>query len=401
MNQKFEKLKEYFLNLSPTDVLVKSNNHSFIHLDWIFTDLVSRETIQKAIINIVKRERPNNNRVQKVEGIEGFEVVRSKGRLIFQAQGSDNFTKINFSDDESVIEEDKDKKLITHSFDELRDEIRNVLGNKNLDEANSKLILAGMEKAFEDACSNLLKYYQYLLEEKKEHSKRNFVISQRTDNAKHKENSGDRTRSPRVNDIISFSERGAFLESLNPSTRVDIDEFDETGRLQPAYHVYMYQDNLLQNSNQTSKGYLFVGEPIQGNRGTRVFYLSPEEFEAYHVEKGKDKISKIVRDYLEMSQKEFAYKEKGTTILAHTDLETYKERVSFYKDASKAKSLTNLKRYKNTLSKLYGKDIVLPYYKPKTAEDIGKIGAGARNADRTAQDSLITVEKDTGEVFDS
>lgn len=401
MNQNFEELKEYFLNLSSKDMLTKSNNHSFIDLNWIFTDLVSREVIESAVINLLKKERPNNERVQNLKGIEGFEIIKNKGRLLFQALGTDNWTKINFTDDESIIEEAKDKNIKTYSFENLRDEIREVLGNKDLDEANSKLILVGLEKAFEDACGNLLKYYQYLLEEKEENAKHTCIINQRNDILDGQRHFEGRPSVPRVNEIIEFCERGEFLESLNPSAKIDIEEVDEKGNIQPAYHVYMYEDDLLANSNNETNGYLFIAEPIMGDRGTRVFYISPEEFKEYEVEEGKDKISELAGEYLEMSPREFANKKVGTTVLAHTDLETYKERIKFYKDATKSKSLTNLKQYTKSLSKLYGKEITLPYYKPKTASDIGKIGVGAHNIDRVAQVYLDKEEKDTGEVFDS
>ena len=120
----YEKLKEYFLNIRSDDVLTKSNDHSFIALEWVFTDLINRKIIEKAIINTLQKLIP----FAEFEGVSGFEVIRNNDRLLFQAQvealvpnsygdGEKSKTfKINFTDDQSLIEEDYGKKIRTYSF---------------------------------------------------------------------------------------------------------------------------------------------------------------------------------------------------------------------------------------------------------------------------------------------
>lgn len=378
MYPKFEELKKYFLELPSQNVLSKSNNHSFIPLEWIFTELVDRDIIKQALKNLMKNEqlfdRPINN-------VDGFEVIRNKGRLLFKAVANNGKDKVSITDDESLIEEDYYNRPRTISFSELRDEIRNVLGNKNLDEANSKLIVVGLEKAFDDACGNLLNYYKYLLQARAEHAKREGIISQRSDTTTHNRTGETQIRVPRQSELIEFEERKSFLEGMNPNVKITINEADKDENLYPAYSVYMYKGNLLKDSENTKDGYLFIAEPINGDRGTRIFYFSEKEFEEYAVEQGEDKITNIVKEYLEMSKKEFTSKEKGTCILVHTDMETYKQRLAFYKNATKSESLTNLKTYLKTMSRLYGEEISLPYYRPKTLSDIERLTSGVHQLD--------------------
>ena len=86
--------------------------------------------------------------------------------------------------------------------------------------------------------------------------------------------------------------------------------------------------------------------------------------------------------------------EKETII----SLETYKERLNFFINGQKGKSLTNLKEYQQKLKDLYGDEQVsLPYYKPKNIFDIEIIVDKANGIDRTAQKELAKYSR--GEVY--
>lgn len=98
-----------------------------------------------------------------------------------------------------------------------------------------------------------------------------------------------------------------------------------------------------------------------------------------------------------MSNEEFKEEERCLT-LTHTSLETYKERLNFFINGQKGKSLTNLKEYQQKLKDLYGDEQVsLPYYKPKNIFDIEIIVDKANGIDRTAQKELAKYSR--GEVY--
>ena len=396
MGNKFEELKNYFLNLGLDDVLIKSNRHSFIDTSWIFTNLIDREVIKRAIASIMKE---NNDKYEEQcrylgkdpNNIEGFEIIRDNGRLIFQAQGADNLSKLNITD--QILE--KDQKIKTITYSQLRDEIMKVLNNKELDEANSKLVLAGINTAFDQACGNLLDYYKYLLEQRKENSKHLCVINQKKDEGESRTKKGEKAH-PRTSDLIAYSKREKMLKKLNPDAEIDVKEVDED--VYDAYTAFVYHNDLLKDINEEKEGRLFICEPIGGDRLTRIFYLTDEEFEQFKIEKGNDKLAEIVKHFLDMSNDEFR-KQHGTVIMNHTNFESYAERINFFLRGSKGKSLTNLKKYTKYIRKLYkDPEIELPYYKPKTGEDLGIAGSSVSSIDRTAQQAIKDNTKQNEEV---
>jgi len=402
MNENYKKLKEYFSNLKNEDVLSEFEKHPFIDMNWIFTEVIDRDIIQKAISNIMQQNNPRYAEKSSLLGmkpddIQGFEIVRNQGKLIFVAIGADSWTKLNITDekiDDSNVKESNRIKTIT--FEDLRNEIMNVLNNRNLDEANNKLILAGMSVAFEQACGNLVDYYQYLLQENKEQSIHKCVINQRKDYGETRVNRGGVTH-PRLNDIIDFKRRSDFLHTMNPEATVEVGEIDEDGKeASNAYTAFIYSGELLADIEINDNGYLIVCEPFNGNRGSRLVYLSNEDFEEFPIERGQDKYAIIVKKYLDMSGKEFR-KHKSTHSIAHTDLDSYKERVQFFMKGTKGRSITNIKQYKASLEKLYGENgINLPYYTPRTIIDIGRIGESVpiSRVDRTAQRVLARQMED-------
>ena len=178
-----------------------------------------------------------------------------------------------------------------------------------------------------------------------------------------------------------------MLEGNNPKDKVEVMENLEDGIQEKSYTGFVYK-NLLNNIDCKQNGYLFVCEPVDGDRNTRVFYLDKDSFSKFEKYEKQDKLSEITKHYLEMSNEEFK-KESRCLTLTHTSPETYQERLNFFINGDKGKSLTNLKEYQQKLKYLYSNEqIMLPYYKPKTSLDIGNIVSKAKNIDRTAQQEI-------------
>jgi len=140
---------------------------------------------------------------------------------------------------------------------------------------------------------------------------------------------------------------------------------------------------------------LFFCEPLSGERNTKLFYLSEEEFESFSINKGEDRFAEITEKYLSMSIQEF-YETEGTTLLKHTDAENYMDRMEFFLQGSKLKSIANKVTFLERLRELYKNSLIyLPYYKPRKIGDIG-VGGEQGSVDRTAQEAISIEEKNKG-----
>ena len=400
MDKNFKKLEEYLLNLKGEDVLCWDENKSYVDMSWIFLQPLDKKLVQKALANIMKLKNSNYfNRAEQVgkepEDIPGFHIIRAKERLIFRANGVDGWTKLNIA---SYLTEGDNtaNRIPTITFDDLIEEVKNIISNnRKVTSQESDFLIMGIKSAFSKSFENFVDYYQYLLEEKKEAQKHKCIIQPRQDNgSKHNKGSGVSV-SERKSPIIDFIKRDEFLKSKNPYTSVEVEEIGKDGTIIPnSYTVYVYKDLLKEIGNE-QKGFLFVCEPLGGDRTTRLMYISEEEFNQMEIEKSGDKFSKIVKKYLDMSNEEFRAS-AGTYTMTHTEFDSYKERIEFFLEGTKGKSLTNLKQYKKSLEELYQKEeIELPYYKAKTKEDISKIGESTSYSqiDRTAQAHVMIGEK--------
>ena len=84
-------------------------------------------------------------------------------------------------------------------------------------------------------------------------------------------------------------------------------------------------------------------------------------------------------------------KEKGTTTIAHTNSEAYKDKIDLYLHGTRGKTMTVLKIYQERIRKLYNNpDLNLPYYVPRvSASDVGDLGISeSGKIDRTAQNII-------------
>ncbi len=393
--ENFKKFEEFFLNTKPDEILLWDKGKAFIELDWMFTDLLKRKYVKQAIANIMQKNNPKykqncqykNNK--NPEDIEGFSIIRTNEKIILKFLGNDDYTILNLygNDNEQYNEKNKWNKI---NFNELNNEIMNVItGNQNVSSAQAKLMLAGIEQAQNEAFGNLIEYYKYLIEEKEESKKHTCTIKQRIDESERKFQRSNiiKSKYERKNEIIDFQRRKEMLEGNNPKDKVEVMENLEDGIQEKSYTGFVYK-NLLNNIDCKQNGYLFVCEPVDGDRNTRVFYLDKDSFSKFEKYEKQDKLSEITKHYLEMSNEEFK-KESRCLTLTHTSPETYQERLNFFINGDKGKSLTNLKEYQQKLKYLYSNEqIMLPYYKPKTSLDIGNIVSKAKNIDRTAQQEI-------------
>ena len=323
---------------------------------------------------------------EKPEDIPGFYIIRASQRIILRAKGIDGWTKLNITD-RFVDGDNKDNRIPTITFDDLIKEVQKVItDNREVTMQETEFLIMGIKSAFSQSFENFVDYYQYLLNEKKESQKHKCVIQPRQDTGRKHTGGMGLPASERKNPIIDFIERDQFLKAKNPHTSVEVEEILKDGTIIPnSYTVYVYKDLLKEIEEQ--KGYLFICEPLNGDRRTRIIYISEEEFLKIPVEKSEDRFGKFVKEHLDMSDEEFRCKDR-TYALSHTDLESYKERIEFFMEGKKGKSLTNLKQYKKSLESLYAQgEIILPYYTPKNKNDIASIGEGLNlsDVDRLAQ----------------
>lgn len=400
----FEKFAEFFSTTKPNEIVEWNRGKAFIDFEWMYSELVNREDVKKAIANIMSRNNSkyveNSERIHKrPEDIEGFSVVRKNGEIFLNVVGADNYSMLNIYNQGS-IEYEKDDRYNKILFDDLNAEILNVISeDKDLDEQQKKLMLIGIEESTNEAFGNIVEYYKYLSELYKESKEHICTISPRADekNKNIKPNPQPNKIRPRKNDVIPFYLRNQILERNNPCEKVSVAENTVDGEvISNAYTAYVYKTPL-KGIGQPQDGYLFVCEPSDGDRSTRVMYLSKKDYDEFEKDKKQDKLAAIVQKYLEMSLSEFN-QENGTLTLSHTSLENYAERLNFFIKGEKGKSLTVLKEAQERMRKLYkNPEIKLPYYRQRTSLDIALIGSEARQIDRTAQNE-IEKNNDRGEL---
>lgn len=402
--ENYEKFTEFFSTTKPSEIVEWQKGKAFIDFEWMYSELVNREDVKKAIANIMSRNNSkyieNSQRMKRrPEDIEGFSVVRKNGEIFLSVVGADNYSMLKIYKQGS-LEYEKENRYHKILFDDLNNEILNVISeDKDLDEKQKKLMLIGIEEATNEAFGNIVEYYKYLSKLYKESKEHICTISPRTDekNKKIKPNPQPKKSYTRKNDIIPFYLREKMLESNHPYAKVSVAENTSNGEvISNAYTAYVYK-KMLKGIDQVQEGYLFVCEPSDGDRSTKIMYLNEKDYDEFEKDKKQDKLAAIVQKYLEMSQGEF-FQETGTLMLSHTNLESYAERLNFFINGEKGKSLTALKEMQERMKQLYkNPEIKLPYYKQRNSLDIALIGSEAIQIDRTAQNE-IEKNNDRGEL---
>lgn len=401
----FEKLKEFFANLPKHEVLLENKGKPVVDMSWVFTETLDRTVISEAITRIMMRNNPTYESKCKrfnrdPKNITQIRILND----VMEFLGNDGWTKLNVAD--KPLETDKNG-IPTISVEELEQEVLKVLKEEplnkileqvDLEETQREQIttifnetlqgegatLKGINEALDSAFTNLVDYYKYLIKLKKEHNTHSCTIKQREDEGgEHKK--GDNIAKPRVNEIIPFNERAEILEAKSPVTKVEVAELDKEGNEIPnSYTAYVY-DKCLRESGQEQDGYLFVCEPLQGTRRTRLVYLTKEEFGTFPIQQGEDKYSKITEKYLSMSTKEFNA-QKGTHYIKHTKLDTYKDRLEVYLHGIRGKSIIHPQEYEEHLKRLYkNPNISIKKY---SRNDIAGMAGKTLGIDRTAQEKV-------------
>lgn len=387
MKSNFEQMKEYFENLNPNEILDIYDRCPFIDMDWVSSDKLDKKVLKNLISDYLKTFNPE----YESENIKGFRVILNNGRLILQAVGVDDKTKLNITDELTDKDNQSKAQIPTITLEQLANDIAQEkmdilkIDDKEIGRKLSEKALAGLD----DLLGNTLKYYKYLALRKNN----NLIIEQRSD-AKGKSTHGPTPPTPpRKSDIIEFMDRAEILSDLSPSHIIVIKEKLASGEIvDDSYTAFIYRDTL-EEIGQKQDGYLFVCEPIRGDRATRVMHLSEEQFKDFPLEENLGRVESVIKTYLDMSQSEFD-STKGTLTLRHRSIENFRQKMNFYVKGTDPKERPGL--YLKYLKELYdNQELSLPYHKTITKKDIGKIAeeVPSSKVDRTAQQAVKTNEK--------
>lgn len=323
--------------------------------------------------------------------------VSPKNGLSFSFKGADNWSRLQICN-----AKDYNFKVPTIDVQKFKNEIcKTIASEPNPDYTP---FLNGLDDTLNTACENFINYYKYLKEEKDKNTVYSCVVSvpdvpKPVGNGTKRPNNESGEQSTRKNEIIPFSERAEILKKQKPIYTINVGERKLNGEIEPnAYSTFVYS-NLLDGIQSPDKGYMFICEPISGERTTRVFYISPEEWKKYQHKNITENFGTILSSKLGQPLSIFA-KEKGTTTIAHTNSEAYKDKIDLYLHGTRGKTMTVLKIYQERIRKLYNNpDLNLPYYVPRvSASDVGDLGISeSGKIDRTAQ-NIIAKSKENNKA---
>ena len=369
-------LSKYFSNIPEKDILLGDKHHIEIPFEWLFTENLDRDIIQKALANIFMRNNPTYKKRAKFKhhnpdklDIISVQFDRFTHSIQLFILGADEWSKL-------VITDDPNPRGRIHQItsNELNEEITNVLKQKKLDKiTNSKLPLSSsvqttfvqmlsssitVENVSSSMCrlaENLVEYYKELINVRDNNPTMLYagVIEQEQDegetNRVHSLISGS---SPRKSLIYSFVERSKIFNNLHPSLLIATDVSGKQGQvIKNAYITYIF------SNPRDYQGYLFICEPLEGFHETRVFFIPEEQFNEYNAN-GTNKFVDINNRYIEKSSK--AFKEsRRTKILKHNDIESFTDRVNYFVTGKKnARISEHLSSFKQADAQLFGGEYV-------------------------------------------
>ena len=327
-----EILEEYFLNLKDENILEKDSKGGIvIRMQYIFSPDLERRDMETAFANLLKEYNKfgYENRLNEVlwrknpNTIQNIILKTNKEELEFLILGLDNKSLVSIG---KMPRSGAGIAIV--SQEDLYREILNVLKQKEGDtsrRATDMLALKGIKQSMSEVAENLVEYYKYLVEEKTKQGDEiqdcgSTNIVQREDSKAPSVIIQNRKRNQeRVNPIYSFEERKAIWENMFPKKRCQISYSQENADEDGEYQVYIYE---------RANGKLFVAEPSEGDKTTRLVFLTSEEYDAFETKRAESKELGIAKKYLSMSNQEFAETPK-TTVLLHRDLEGYTERATF------------------------------------------------------------------------
>ena len=447
MEEEFLKLKTFFENLGKDEAVDYFENMPFIRTEWLYSQSIDRRIIKEAIAEIMLEKNPKYSKFapqkktvltdpetretheiyRDIYDIQGFKIIIQDkdhgGRLLLQAVGADDYTKLNISNVEIPRDNQSENQILLITLDKFAKIIADKLTKMQLAEKlkvlkldikteeqfkkaflnDERRLLENLETArrgLKELFENAVKYYRYLIEYKNfGNEETTYIIEQRKDE-KDKECTQGRGSKPRVNEIIDFVDRADILKRIAPAHIRTFGERIEGKEeiIVSSYTVFVYTKLQENNIGGKIEGWLFVCEPQRGDRATRLMYLTKEEFEKFDIETNSDRIAVIAKHYLDMSQSEFD-EAKSTLTLRHTSMEGFSQKMKFYITGEKP-TKGDIKGYIGYGEKLYNQDLMPNGYKPKprkTKGEISKIveGVPESQVDKTAQEAIDNSKEET------
>lgn len=408
-------LKEYFSGKDEDEILIGNKDGIKIPIEWVFTEKVDRTIIERALVDVLiesnrnyvrntlgnsmrdyyrnpendtkvpieeKREELRNKILNRVRGIT---LKTYRGNFEFSIDGLDEWTKavisespykegkmLQLSEDEffdrilKVLKSDKINSILekTNLTDEEKQNIQTIFLEEQNDSLDN-LTVDNIKNAMIRAAENLIGYYDYLSEEKKESNIRNITIKQRQDSRGKRGKPKEEFTSERKSPVYPFHERQKVLMDMQPESVINVTEIDEDNNVIPGFYTtFIYRDP------RDKEGYLLIAEPLEGSHSTRAVYISDERMEAFKCSEGKDKLEEVCKYYLEMSNEEFS-REKNALKLNHKEIDNFIDKLRLIvRGEEKNKGIGYKNYYRKILNKLYGQ-------KNFGASDIAHMGADA------------------------
>ena len=385
MEQSFlEILGNYFSNLPQEDILAGDSRNIEIPFKWLFTEKLDRAIIQRALVDIFVRNNPNykeranfkNNNPDSIDEVI-IKPDRFNNSSKILIKGADEWSKLIITDNPNP-----ESKLPQITSEELNAAITRILNAERLEKIasldigltpetsryiqsafadilNSGKVIEDTSSAMRDLATNLTKYYDYLLQMKKEPDVYDGgLVNQRQGETGRKNRIIGLGAEPRKSPIYPFTERDEIFKSLKPEYQIINGTIDEEGNIEKnAYTTYVYVNP------REYEGHLFVSEPLEGSHETRMTFVPKEAFESYETDGEENKLVKIARDYIEMSKEEFL-NARHTKLFIHNGIESFRDRIEHIitgKDTETSRKRPSL--YKQYDAQVFGGEVV-------TREDI-------------------------------
>jgi len=292
-----EILKGYFSKLSNKDVLLGYNRSFDIPLEWIFTEKIDREIIQKVIVSIFERNTDNyrTNAIYRGNNPDVIDklnigINEKTGEASIFIKGADKWSKLLITEGKNddikipqitqeefikeitkVLNKERESNFADLDFN-LSKEAMEYVQSAFAESLNSPAVNEDTKKAMCELANNLVDYYKYLLDlrDNPENIYYGKVIKRREDEGKARSKI-DRGTTERKSEIYPFIERDKIYRDLNPIYRVINASEDNNGRIEEgAYTTYVYKNP------RGKEGYLCVCEPLEGSHETRMFFI-PED----------------------------------------------------------------------------------------------------------------------------
>ncbi len=432
-----DKLRKYLMTVESKDLLSVENTRPFISMEWLYSENLSTNVVNKTIARIMQNNNPNYNArsrhkyeqnfskyksnglytkispTDKVmeyvvksapNNIEGFSMFETTEGCVLQFLGADNWTRLDLYDS---LPSNYNSIVPALSLEDFEIELLKTLQIDMDNPDQRKLAENSVHTGLNEMFSNTAEYYKYLLKIKEEHSKHTCVVDpddlSKPISRSAREKDLSNNTAERTSNLLSLQERRNFLEQLNPIERISV----VNSKGVPTHITYMYKDPLKQ-INQTQNGFLFISEPLDSDKMTRLFYISEDEFNFFAVDKNTDRISKIVESFMKVPTIEYSGPQR--VLLNHTlksttarsknsnenNLSTYFERLSFFLNGQNSAMVKrNTDYYIQRLRNLYSSNkIELPYYKPRknlTIHELADIAASGKkgSVDRSAQNFVF------------